>query len=150
MEIPITPEEFLNREPTLFTLHAHTKIHPHIYEDIDLKSLDIYLSKRNEHDMYYLFGQLPLRAYNPISENDITRAIELDKKKQIEYGGPANGLELASINSEKRHFENILKIIHRYYEFEIHELYRPPDISIEGDRGGIKYQEVEKTTNIGK
>lgn len=150
MEIPITPEEFLNREPTLFTLHEHMKRHPHIYEDIDMKSLDIYLSKRNEHDKYYLFGQLPIRAYNPISENDITRAIELDKKKQIEYGEPANGLELASINSEKRHFENLLKTIHRYYEFEIHELYRPPDISIEGDRGGIKYQEVEKTTKIGK
>ena len=150
MEVPITPEEFLTGEPTLFTLHEHTKTHPNVYEDIDVTSLDIYLSKRNEHDRYYLFGQLPMRAYDPISENNISRAIEIDKKKQIEYGGPANSLELASMNSEKRHFENLLKMIHRYYEYEINELYRPPDSNIEGDKGGMKYQEVEKTTNIGK
>jgi hypothetical protein len=97
-----------------------------------------------------LFGQLPIRAYNPISENDIAAAIELNKKKQLEYGEPANSLEIASINAGKRNFENLLKIIQRYYEHELHELYRPPDYTIEGDNGGMKYQEIEKTTNIGK
>jgi hypothetical protein len=150
MEIPITPEEFLHREPSLFSLYEHSKSHPNIYEDIDLNVITTYLSKRNEHDRYYLFGQLPIRAYNPISENDIAAAIELNKKKQLEYGEPANSLEIASINAGKRNFENLLKIIQRYYEHELHQLYRPPDYTIEGDNGGMKYQEIEKTTNIGK
>jgi hypothetical protein len=80
----------------------------------------------------------------------MNKAIEIDLLKQKEYGGPTNSFELASITTENLHFENLLKIIHRYYEHELHELYRPPDSNIEGDKGGIKYQEVEKTTNIGK
>ena len=150
MEVPITPEEFLYNEPSLNTLCAHTIHYPRIYEDMDLTALRFYFSKRNEHGRYYLFGQFPTRANTPISENDMNKAIEIDLLKQKEYGGPANSFELASITTENLHFTNLLKIIHRYYEFELHQLYRPPDISVEGDKGGIKYQEVEKTTNIGK
>ena len=85
-----------------------------------------------------------------ITEEKIQKAIEIDKKRIAEYGGPCNGLEAASINNHNNKFENLQKVLKKYYESTELELLRPPDNTVPNDKGGEWYQMISKQTQIGK
>ena len=153
MESPITPKEFIGQEPCLDGLIEDTNNNSHLYEDINkdcLKKKHINWSYKNPTHSFYLGGQLSMNTIDRITESNINKAKELIKKKNKEYGEPANSYEAASIKNAAEDFENIQKIIKRYYEIQLHELYRPPNPDITNDLGGKEYQKIEKTTRIGK
>lgn len=150
METPTTPHEFINKEPSILKLQSHKEQNIFDYEDIDTKVLTNYLSIYRENYVgFYLGGQLMLSIDEGITTEKMNQAKELIKKRQEEYGDPCNMAEAQSIIRSKRDFENIQKIIKRYYEIQIHELYRPPFPDIPGDNGGVEYKNLEKTSKIG-
>ena len=99
---------------------------------------------------YWLKGHLPMLPDEKITEEKIQKAIEIDKKRMIEYGGPCNGMEAASMNNHNIKFENLQKILKKYYELVAAELFRPPDETDPMDRGGDFYQQISKETQVGK
>lgn len=151
MDTPITPEEFLGQEPSLVDLIYHHRENITCYEDIDTSMLKNYLSIYNHNQVgFYLGGQLKIELTEEIKKSNIDKAKELIEKKNKEYGEPTNAYEAASIKKAAEDFENIQKIIERYYKIQMHELYRPPNPDISNDLGGLGYQKIEKATRIGK
>jgi hypothetical protein len=149
-ETPITPKELIGKEPSIIDLQNLIKTNENIFTNLDISAIEFYSNYNKESKTYYLAGQLLIKKEHPITEELINKAKELDKKRKEEYDGPCNFLEAQSIYRQDIMFGSLQKIIERYYEFMIHELYRPPDYSIIGDKGGEIYQYIEKTTMIGK
>lgn len=153
METPKTPEEFLGKEPCVLELIEQTNYNKEIYEDINtdcLKKLHTNWGYRFQTYSFYLGGQLNMNPIDRITESNINKAKELIEKKNKEYGEPANSYEAASIKQAAEDFENIQKIIERYYEIQMHDLYRPANPEIPNDLGGAEYQKIAKSTGIGK
>lgn len=153
MESPITPKEFIGQEPCLDGLIEDTNNNSQLYEDINtdcLKRIHTSWGYTFPSYSFYLGGQLNMNTLDRITESNINKAKELIKKKNKEYGESANSYEAASIKNAEEDFENIQKIIKRYYEIQLHELYRPPNPDIPNDLGGKEYQKIANSTRIGK
>jgi hypothetical protein len=153
MNTPTTPEELIGQEPCFDGLIEDTNNNSHMYEDINtdcLKKKHINWSYKNPTYSFYLGGQLSMNTIDRITESSINKAKELIDKKNKEYGEPANSYEAASIKKAAEDFENIQRIIERYYEIQMHELYRPLNPDIADDLGGKEYQKIANSTRIGK
>jgi hypothetical protein len=76
---------------------------------------------------FYLFGQLPTDLDTPLTNELLQEAIDVNIQRGIDYGGPANYLEAASIHHSEQVFQNLLHLLGRYYQhpYELMELYRP-------------------------
>jgi hypothetical protein len=57
-------------------------------------------------NMFYLGGQIKMKPDDPINLNSIQQVLEINKRRDIEYGGPCNTLEAVSIlnHLKKLHF----------------------------------------------
>lgn len=71
---------------------------------------------------FYLGGQVKMTHNDLIDLDSIKRVREIDRKREAEYGGPANMLELVSINNHKKQLEFIENMIIKHNEImEIRE-----------------------------
>lgn len=71
---------------------------------------------------FYLGGQVKMSHNDLINLDSIKRIREIDRKRETEYGGPANMLELVSINNHKKQLEFIENMIIKHNEImEIRE-----------------------------
>jgi len=153
MDTPITPEEFLGQEPNLVELLEHHNNNNSFYDDMNtdcLKRIHTSWGYKFPSYSFYLGGQLNMNTLDKISESKINKAKELIDKKNKEYGEPANSYEAAGIKKAEEDFENIQKIIERYYKIQMHNFYRPPNPDIPNDLGGLGYQKIANSTRIGK
>jgi len=153
MDTPITPEEFIGQEPHLVELLEHHNNNNSFYDDLNtdcLKRIHTSWGYTFPSYSFYLGGQLNMNTLDRITESNINKAKELIDKKNKEYGEPANSYEAAGIKKAEEDFENIQKIIERYYKIQIHNFYRPPNPDIPNDLGGLGYQKIENSTRIGK
>jgi hypothetical protein len=153
MDTPITPEEFLGQEPHLVELLENHNNNNSFYDDLNtdcLKRIHTSWGYTFPSYSFYLGGQLNMNTLDRITESNINKAKELIDKKNKEYGEPANSYEAASIKKAEEDFENIQKIIERYYKIQMHNFYRPPNPDIPNDLGGLGYQKIENSTRIGK
>ncbi len=64
---------------------------------------------------YYLYGQIHIDCDTPITQNLLQLAIDENNKRLIDYGGPCNSFEAASIECGKNRFSNLLKLLDFYY-----------------------------------
>ncbi len=67
---------------------------------------------------YYLGGQLKMHSDDELSLKTVEKVREITAKRLIEYGGPCNSLEAASIyNSERRlnEMENLIKTVNNIF-----------------------------------
>jgi hypothetical protein len=48
-------------------------------------------------NMFYLGGQIKMKPDEPINLNSIHQVLEINKRRDIEYGGPCNSFEADSI-----------------------------------------------------
>jgi len=154
IETPITPEECIGKEPTILDLQNIVNLHKKLFEDIDTSVLTFYINNYTSDSPrtdYYLGGHLLTSLYAPITDSLLNKVKDMDRKRKIEYGEPCNSLEKNSVMLHNKLFGNLQSIIHMYYSYKMHSVYRPPYSSnIEGDKGGEIYQQIEKTTKIGK
>lgn len=153
MDTPITPEECIGKEPSIIDLQKIVELHKEDFLDLDKSFIEFYLKLGISSKImptYYLAGQLLTLKDEPITQQLLNKAKEIDKKRKEEYGGHCNSMEASSIHTQDRMFENLQKLLNRYYKLMIHNLYRPPDESVTGDKGGNIYQKIEEKTMIGK
>jgi len=150
-----TPEEFIGKEPSLldlFKLLHKLKIStntPIEVEPAEISLLDKYVLRVKD-GKYYLGGQLQLSINCPITSKKIDDVKKENIKRDYEYGDPCNDLETKSIAEAKLDLEVMQRILEKYYEHQLHELYRPPNKAIRGDKGGEFYQKLAAMPKIGK
>ena len=63
---------------------------------------------------FYLGGQIKMTHNDFINLDSIEQVREIDRKRATEYGGPANMLELVSINNHRKNLEFIENMIIKY------------------------------------
>ena len=139
--------------PTLYDLHEFINANPTYFNEDENISINQYLQNTSEKyadGKYWLKGQLQMSPNDEITNEKMNEAEEIDNRRQIEYGGPCNGLEAASIRQHTYKFENLKKVIIKYYHLLEEEYLRPPEANNTDDKGGIFYQKLLAETLIGK
>jgi len=139
--------------PTLYDLNDFIIANPTYFNEDEKISITQYLKNTTEKyadGKYWLKGQLQLSPNDEITNEKMNEAEEIDKRRQIEYGGPCNGLEAASIRQHTYKFENLKKVIIKYHHLLEEEYLRPPEANNPDDKGGIFYQKLSAETLIGK
>ena len=139
--------------PTLYDLQEFINSNPIYFKEDEKISINQYLQNTTEKyadGKYWLKGQLQISPNDEITNEKMNEAEEIDKRRQIEYGGPCNGLEAASIRQHTYKFENLKKVLIKYYNLVEEEYLRPPEANDPNDKGGIFYQKISEETLIGK
>lgn len=148
------PEEFIDKEPSLNDLKNIIEKHPIMFTDIDTSVIYWYHNTSRTDNgtdfYYYLGGHILINSNKPITASLIKSVNKINSKILHEYGVPTNNIEQINTEICENYFSNLQKIIEKYYEFMLHELYRPPDLNIKGDKGGELYQKLEEMTVFGK
>jgi hypothetical protein len=139
--------------PTLYELQEFIITNPNYFNEDENISINQYLQNTTEKyagGKYWLKGQLQMTPHDEITNEKMIEAEEIDKRRQIEYDGPCNGLEAASIRQHTYTFENLKKVLIKYYHLVEEECLRPPEVNNPDDKGGIFYQKISTETLIGK
>jgi hypothetical protein len=136
--LPAIPEDFKTGQPFVGAIHPSLKqLHDYItrkfkrdFVGIDIVSLNEYVATTKQpwsNGGYYLFGQLLTNFDAPLTNELLQQAIATDARRRIEYGGPCNSMEAASINHNIRVFHNLLYLLQKYYQhpYDLMEFYKP-------------------------
>ena len=129
-DIPMVPEEFINKEPCLNDLKQFIEEYSSILnENPDLKlGVNGYIKDTTESCLkgkYYLLGQLPLLPSEPITNKILYEAIEVEERKREEYGGPCHQAEVWGLEKHSKWFTSIKNLITVYYDIKMEEYYEP-------------------------
>lgn len=65
---------------------------------------------------FYLGGQVNMKANDTINLDCIKQVREINKKREIEYGGPCNSFEMQSVMKSLKQLELIESMIIKYSE----------------------------------
>jgi hypothetical protein len=79
--------------------------------DFDERVIKRFLSELDK-GTFYLGGQLKMKPNDIINLDSVEKVREIDKKRMIEYGGPCNSFEAASMyqhNQDLIFVENMIK-----------------------------------------
>ena len=87
---------------------------------------------------YYLYGQIPIDTNTPITPALLQSAIDANSRRYVEYGGPCNSFEAASIAKSDDQFKNFMKLLDFYHNKYNEIAYAP---------GGNGYKLAEKSWN---
>jgi len=125
-----TPSIFVGKEPNLSKLKEIIDLHPDKFSDIDLSVIEYYYADLDNkyinstniiigsllfiYPKYYLGGQLLISVQEPITNDIIEKVKEMNIKSNA--FGFANSFEANSSFGHELRFENIQKIIKRFYE----------------------------------
>jgi hypothetical protein len=140
-------------EPSLYELNDFMNSNRELFNEDEQKCLALYIGDTKEKysaGNYWLKGQLPMTPGDKITQSKLLEAEEIDKRRFAEYGGPCNGLEAASIREHTYKFENLQKVLAKYYDILSEEYLRPPEPTDPTDKGGLFYQKLAANTLIGK
>ena len=81
--------------------------------DFDKSIINRFIADLNN-DIFYLGGQIKMKSYDIINLESIQQVREINKQRELEYGGPANGFEAASIYRVKHDLHFIENMIIQY------------------------------------
>lgn len=100
---------------TLFNLFNFMPLNDEEKELFHFDEKYIYEFKKDlEKDMFYLGGQLKMKPNDIINLDSIQRVREIDRMREIEYGGPCNGFEAASILRHRMKLSIVENMIIKY------------------------------------
>ena len=83
--------------------------------DFDKAKINKIIAKLDK-NLFYLGGQLKMYSNDIINLDSIEKVREIDRKRFIEYGGPCNSLEAASMYEHNKELEFIENMINKYNE----------------------------------
>jgi len=110
------PKATLN---TLIKFIPDNEIERNIFDNLNksvLKSYHDDTQKSYFNGMFYLGGQVKMLPDDEITLDKINEVREIDKKREIEYGGPCNSWEASSINNHRKLLYEMEEIIKAYTE----------------------------------
>jgi len=108
------PKPTLN---TLLNFIPNNEIERRLFNNLNKKVLTSYFdnTKRNYCiGMFYLGGQVKMNLDEEITIDKIKEVREIGKQREIEYGGPCNSFEAASIYNHKNLLGQMEEIINAY------------------------------------
>ena len=88
-----------------------------IFNSINKNVLKIYLNytiQPYSEGQFYLGGQIKMRPDQEITLEKINEVREIEKQRMIDYGGPCNSFEMASINNHKNLLLQMEELIKAY------------------------------------
>lgn len=105
----------MNNDLTLFNLLNFTPLNDNEKElfNFDVKIIDKFKSNLDK-NTFYFGGQIKM-SYNDIINLDTVQKVkDIDKQREIEYGGPCNSFEAQSIFYHKKDLEFLENMIKQY------------------------------------
>ncbi len=129
-DFPLIPEEYIGKEPSLNDLGQFVEEYSDLLKDHDELKVGLkgYISDSKESwakGMYYLLGQLQLLPSERLSNDILSKAVDIEEQKYIELGGPAHQAEVWSMQKDEDRFKSIKNLISIYYYKKIEEYYAP-------------------------
>jgi len=100
---------------TLFNLLHFTPLNEYENEifSCDKLIIDKFINQL-DNGTFYLGGQLKMKHNDIINLDSIQQVREINRKRDIEYGGPCNGFEAASILNSIKELQFIENMIIKY------------------------------------
>jgi len=147
-EETVTPEELKGREPSLQILHDFVNGHPELLVGVNIVVIQLYFDDTTRTGKYYLGGEIPIGINDRITQ-ELLKTVDT-KHKNIDWDECSHHIERMVVLGHISSFDNLNKIIKIYYDYMIHELYRPPNEDDPTDQGGEMYLKIKEKTNIGK
>ena len=127
-DLPLTPEEFIGKEPSLKDLNLFVERSKLSIPD-ELKSgIQEYtsmLDRKWRKNHYYLLGHLPLEEDDKLTSERLAYCVELENKEISETGGPSHQGERWIMQNHHKWFLSIKSLINLYYKVKIEEYYAP-------------------------
>jgi hypothetical protein len=74
------------------------------------------MNTKLEQGFYFLGGQIKMNYDDEINLSSFDKVIEINRKREAEYGGPCNSWEAISINQCKKILNETEKIVIKYFE----------------------------------
>lgn len=134
--------------PSLNDLINFIENNPIYFEEEEKISINQY-SQNKEYKLYHI----NMKLVDEITNDKILEATN-ELKKDYKQGDWNNTRQdINHFFACKYNFENLKKVLIKYYNLVEEEYLRPPDpneTNDPNDKGGILYQELEKNTLIGK
>lgn len=125
--LPEVPFDCPDCEPSLNDLYDFVTKND-IQHEYDRTVIDEYMKSTKSiytDGKYYLFGQVLTYPDTKLTTNILDDAINYNRKKSIEYGGPANGIDYSSMLRSERLFKDLIHIIGLYYISRLEIEYQP-------------------------
>lgn len=102
--------------------------------DFDERIIKRFMSELDK-GTFYLGGQLKMAANDIINLDSIEKVREISRKRMIEYGGPCNSFEAASIYQANKDLEFVESMIKKYNKImEMREKKREKEIEKDNNR----------------
>ena len=108
------PKASLN---TLLVFVPNNVIERKIFNNINTQVLNSYFDDTKStwsNGMFYLGGQIKMKPDEEITIDKIKEVRKISKQREIEYGGPCNSWEAASINNHNNKLNQMEEIIKAY------------------------------------
>jgi hypothetical protein len=102
---------------TLLSFVPENDIEKNIFNNLNKQVLNYYLGDTKQtylNGMFYLGGQVKMKPDEEITLDKIKEVREINRKRDIEYGGPCNSWEAASIYSHENRLNQMEDIIKAY------------------------------------
>jgi hypothetical protein len=100
---------------TLFSLLHFTPLNEYENEIFSCDKLIInHFISQLDNDIFYLGGQVKMKHDDIINLDSIQQVREINRKRDIEYGGACNGFEFASIRNSIIELQFIENMIMKY------------------------------------
>jgi hypothetical protein len=102
---------------TLLSFVPENDIEKNIFNNLNKQVLIYYLGDTKQkylNGMFYLGGQVKMKPDEEITLDKIKEVREINRKRDIEYGGPCNSWEAASIYSHENRLNQMEDIIKAY------------------------------------
>lgn len=99
---------------TLFTFIPQTQDEINLFP-FDRERINKFLKQLQE-NQFWLGGQIKMKSDDNITLDTIERVKEINKRRDIEYGGPCNSFEAASIQRSNLDLEMVENMVKQYNE----------------------------------
>jgi hypothetical protein len=102
---------------TLLSFVPENDTERHIFDNLNKQVLNYYLDDTKKtylNGMFYLGGQVKMKPDEEITIDKIKEVREINRKREIEYGGPCNSWEAASIYGHVNRLNQMEDIIKAY------------------------------------
>jgi len=102
---------------TLLSFVPENDTERHIFDNLNKQVLNYYLGDTKQtylNGMFYLGGQVKMKPDEEINLDKIKEVREINRKREIEYGGPCNSWEAASIYGHVNRLNQMEDIIKAY------------------------------------
>ena len=100
------PISIMSQTQTSITIRQLLEFHPENDREREIYTIDLSvwneMKEKLDKDTFYLGGQIKMKYDDEINQDSFNQVREINKKREIEYGGPCNCWEMHSIEHHRK------------------------------------------------